>query len=346
MNLKSLFILSGFIFLAGCGTLQVNVDNPVTAPPATKPVLPSYPPTNTITSTATLTPTVTPVPTETLTPSPTPLPAVTIPIAAGKSHTCAVTAARGIRCWGNNEHGQLGDGTTAGSKVPVDVRGLEGVTALTAGWGHTCALTSAGAVWCWGYNKYGELGDGGTQDSSVPLAVSGLDRGVAAIEAGDDHTCAVMKTGAVMCWGYNEYGQLGDGTQISRAQPVAAGGLESGIRSIAAGWGHTCALTEGGGVKCWGNNEYGQLGYGDPDAEFRPAPVDVTGLTSGVGQISADGGSTCALTERRRAAVLGEQQIRPVGERHGGEPIRSRSRLPDWIRAQPGLRRAGIIPAP
>jgi alpha-tubulin suppressor-like RCC1 family protein len=313
MNLKPTLVLGVFLLLAGCGTLQVQVDTPVTAPPTTRPVLPSYPPTHTITPTSTLTPTVTAVPTETLTPSPTPLPDVLVPIAAGKSHTCAVTAARGIRCWGNNEHGQLGDGTTTGSRIPVDVRGLEGVTALTAGWGHTCALTSAGAVWCWGYNKYGELGDGGTQDSAVPLAVTGLDRGVAAIEAGDDHTCAVMISGAVVCWGYNEDGQLGDGTQISRSKPVAAGGFESGIRSIAAGWGHTCALTVGGGVKCWGNNEYGQLGYGSPDSEFRPVPVDVNGQMSGVGLITADGGSTCALTEGGGLRCWGNNKYGQLG---------------------------------
>jgi alpha-tubulin suppressor-like RCC1 family protein len=312
MKLKSLFMLGGLLLLAGCGTLRMEVDTPVTGPTATKLVLPTFPPTFTITPTVTLTPTATSIPTETSTPSPTPLPSVDVPVAAGDSHTCVVTAARGVKCWGNNEHGQLGDGTTTGSNVPVDVSGLEGVTALTAGWSHTCALTSAGAVWCWGYNKYGELGGGGIEDSSVPVAVNGLE-GVAFIEAGDDHTCAVTNSGAVMCWGYNEYGQLGDGTEISRAQPVAVGGLEAGIRSVAAGWGHTCALTASGGVKCWGNNEYGQLGYGDVNATFRPTPVDVTGLGSGVKGITADGGSTCGLMESGGLQCWGNDKYGQLG---------------------------------
>jgi alpha-tubulin suppressor-like RCC1 family protein len=312
MNLKSWLALCGFLLLAGCGTLPADVDNPVTPPLETKIVLPEFPPTFTITPTVTLTPTVTPIPSETQTPSPTPLPAVSIPIAAGSSHTCVVTAARGIECWGNNEHGQLGNGTMTGSNVPVDVRGLEGVTALTAGWAHTCALTSAGAVWCWGSNKYGELGDGGTEDASIPVRVGGLEE-VASIEAGDDHTCAVSISRSLMCWGNNEYGQLGDGTETSRSQPAAVSGLESGIRSVAAGWGHTCALTASGGVKCWGNNEYGQLGYGKKDAAFRPSPVDVAGLENGVREITADGGSACAVTDGGSLQCWGNNKYGQLG---------------------------------
>jgi alpha-tubulin suppressor-like RCC1 family protein len=314
MTARHLLAIGCFSLLAGCGTLQVNIDKQVTAPPATKIVLPEYPPTFTLTPTITATPTVTEIPTPTDTPSPTSIPAVTVPIAAGKNHTCAVTAGLGVKCWGNNEHGQLGDGTTINRPTPVDVRGLGSeVIALTAGWGNTCALTAGGGVWCWGYNQNGELGNGGTIDGNVPTPVSGLESGVKAIESGDDHTCAVTAEGALKCWGFNEYGQLGDGTKISRDLPVAAGGLNAGVQSAAAGWGHTCILTDAGAVKCWGNNEYGQLGYGQ-DAEVRFTPVDVDGLGGGVIAITADGGSNCALIAGGGMRCWGNNQYGQLGD--------------------------------
>ncbi len=116
---------------------------------------------------------------------------------------------------------------------------------------------------CWGDNGYGELGDGkGCGDYCLPVLVRGLGSGVRAISAGGGHTCALTSTGAVKCWGWNTRGQLGDGTTTSRYTPVAVSRLASGVRRISAGGFHTCALTRRGGLKCWGNNFYGQLGDG------------------------------------------------------------------------------------
>jgi alpha-tubulin suppressor-like RCC1 family protein len=266
----------------------------------------------------------TPMPTQTeaeSTQPSTPVPSSTPPvsnkassIAAGHSHTCAVTGSGGVKCWGNNEHGELGNATFSSSLVPVDVTGLRtGVRSVVAGWGHTCALTTSGGVKCWGYNQNGELGNGTNNKSNVPVDVRGLSTGVKSLEAGDDHTCALMESGQVKCWGFNEYGQLGDGTAVNRNAPVDVEGIIPPVVAVAAGWGHTCALTDQGAVKCWGNNHYGQVGDGS-SIENLHTPVNVAGLTYGVTAISADGGHTCALLERSVLVCWGNNKYGQLGD--------------------------------
>ena len=218
-----------------------------------------------------------------------------VAIAAGGAHTCALTSAGAVQCWGSNGFGQLGDNSTTNRLTPVAVSGLSsGVVAIAAGGKHTCAITSAGAVQCWGYNYDGQLGDNTTTNRLTPVAVSGLSSGVVAIAAGASHTCALTSAGAVQCWGYNVVGQLGDNTTTNRLTPVAVSGLSSGVVAIAAGGAHTCALTSAGAVQCWGSNGSGQLG--DNSITNRLTPVTVSGLSSGVVAIAAGGSHTCALT--------------------------------------------------
>ena len=215
-------------------------------------------------------------------------------ISAGHSHTCALMATGGVKCWGFNETGQLGDGTTMDRTIPVDVSGLSsGVEAIAAGGYHTCALMATGGLKCWGHNFHGQLGDSTTMDRTIPVDVSGLSSGVAAISANIRHTCALMATGGVTCWGWNGEGELGDGTRKERHTPVGVSGLSSGVAAISAGYLHTCALMATGGVKCWGNNGWGQLG--DGTTTDRTTPVDVSGLSSGVEAVAAGGYHTCAL---------------------------------------------------
>jgi RHS repeat-associated protein len=235
-----------------------------------------------------------------------------IAVAAGALHTCALTNTGAVKCWGYNNRGQLGNGTTIDSSTPVVVSGLtSGVIAVTAGGYHTCALINTGAVKCWGYNVYGQLGNGATINSSTPVAVSGLTSGVIAIETGILHTCALTSTGAVKCWGYNYSGQLGNGTKNNSSIPVEVSGLVSGVMAIATGVSHTCALTNTGAVKCWGLNNYGQLG--DGTYYNSSTPIVVSGLASGVTVVAGGDSHTCALTSSGMVQCWGRNTAGQAG---------------------------------
>jgi alpha-tubulin suppressor-like RCC1 family protein len=235
-----------------------------------------------------------------------------VAIAAGRYHTCALTSAGGVKCWGYNGSGQLGDGNNANSNVPVNVSGLTGgVVAIASGDAHTCALTSAGAAKCWGNNDKGQLGNGNNTDSNVPVNVSGLTSGVVAIGAGFEHSCASTGVGAAKCWGENYLGQLGNGNNTRSNVPVDVSGLTSGVVAVAVGGYQTCALTSAGGVKCWGDNGYGQLGNGNNSASY--VPVNVSGLSTGVVAIAAGSVHTCALTKAGGAMCWGWNQYGSLG---------------------------------
>jgi hypothetical protein len=198
-------------------------------------------------------------------------------IATGGEHTCALTASGGVKCWGANSSGQLGDGTITDRYTPVQVSGLSsGVSAIANGYYHTCALTNSGGVKCWGSNDNGKLGDGTNDQRNTPIDVSGLGSGVGGIATGGAHTCALTTSGGVKCWGSNQYGELGDGTTTDRYSPVDVSGLSSHGSDIAGGGDHTCALVAGSKIKCWGRDNYGQLGLGA--IIKRLTPVDVVAL--------------------------------------------------------------------
>jgi alpha-tubulin suppressor-like RCC1 family protein len=211
-------------------------------------------------------------------------------VAAGGSHTCALSTAGGVACWGSNAFGQLGDGSTTSRAAPVAIFG-NGVAAIAAGGSHTCALTASGAVLCWGSNKVGQLGDTTITDRLVPTPVAGLGAAVTAIAAGESHTCALTTAGAVKCWGENFYGQLGDNSTSVRLAPVAVSGLASGASLLAAGSAHSCSFAEEDGVRCWGNNAFGQLGDTTTTQRQVPARVLANNLPDAPATIVANAGN-------------------------------------------------------
>jgi len=267
-------------------------------------------------------------------------------ITAGAEHTCALTRAGAAYCWGFNFFGQLGRGFNENGRVdsplPVQVDTFSsGVAQISAGGLHTCAVTTAGAAYCWGWAAYGQVGAGffGSPDNSslptFPFPVQGLSSGVASISAGGRHTCAVTTAGAALCWGANEAGQLGDGTTTDQPGPVQVTGLTSGVVSISAGSQHSCALMQGGSVKCWGDNRHGELGIGRGGLDGSNGslvPLDVVGLPAPAAAIatggsqSNTGGRTCVLTTAGAALCWGSNFL-------GGLGNGSETGLSDYIAA-------------
>jgi alpha-tubulin suppressor-like RCC1 family protein len=267
-----------------------------------------------------------------------------IAVSSGMTHSCAITVNGGAVCWGDNDVGQLGDGTLVSRGPGAQVSGLNiGVTDLSVGMSFSCAV-QFGAAKCWGSNQFGSLGDGTEIDNSKPVQVHGLESGVTAIAAdgsgacavhnggikcwgisvlhspvpvqvsglgseivdvgvGDRHACALTADGEVGCWGDNEYGQLGDGSETARDYPAKVVGLPDIIHSISASENSTCAVTARGAAFCWGDNSIGQLG--DGTAENRAVPVAVLGLESGASSLSISGSMgiyhTCAVINAEAA---------------------------------------------
>lgn len=236
---------------------------------------------------------------------------------AGDS-SCLIDDAGKVWCWGGNQEGELGAGSTeAYSTTPVKVTDLSNVTAIGGNAGHTCAITT-GHVKCWGGNNYGQLGDGPTDNQSSPVSVPGVTTAVQ-VAGSDSHTCALLASGRVTCWGDNSSGELGDGTITP--PPGGGGGETPGIAksdvsiagsdagavgpvmvkdltdatAITVGSDFSCALRAGGSVQCWGYNGYGQLGDGTTDTSA--VPVAVQGLAGKVVQVDAGWYNACALLE-------------------------------------------------
>lgn len=212
-------------------------------------------------------------------------------LAAGSAHACALLSDDTIKCWGHNNHGQLGQGDTdnrgdapgeMGGALPVvDLGSGRYATAVAAGDGHTCVLLDNQSVKCWGYNWNGQLGAGdnnsrGDAPNEMGDALHAIDLGTGrtalSISAGGAHSCALLDTYDVKCWGSNLSGQLGQGDQLQRGDgpnemgdnlPAIDLDTNRTALMISAGGAHTCALLGDFSAKCWGQNAFGQLGQGD-----------------------------------------------------------------------------------
>ncbi len=210
-------------------------------------------------------------------------------ISAGQNHTCAVTSANAVSCWGRNHLGQLGNGTLLDSGVATLVQGLS-AQVIAAGENHTCAILTDGSVKCWGANGFGQLGNGEFANADLPQDVVGVS-GATAVGAGEDHACALV-AGRVKCWGSNESGQLGNGALTNALTPVDVADITTAT-GIAVGGNHSCALLSDGSMKCWGKNKDGQVGNGVKVNTSIPVPV--TGI-AGVTELTGGMSHTCAMT--------------------------------------------------
>lgn len=223
-------------------------------------------------------------------------------IAAGIAHTCVITPEGGVQCWGNNDFGQLGNGTNTSSNIRVDVSGLEGGTTIVAGGNHTCVL-SGGDVWCWGENSEGQLGDGTLLDHNIPVKVL---NNVVDITAGLDYTCAIMAYGKVLCWGNNDQGQLADSTKTDHTRPTLAT-LISGISNMDAGQNKSCGLAGSGLLRCWSGGSSQDIGDIIPGSGVQPE----TGLDVAVNRF---GSVILALIENGVPVTFQSGQFRTISD--------------------------------
>ena len=212
-------------------------------------------------------------------------------LSVGTFHSCALLANGEVKCWGYSGYGELGQGSMVNvgdapnqmgdNLAAIQLGSGRTATAIAAGTYHSCALLDNGQVKCWGANARGQLGNGTIVnvgdvanemgDNLSPIQL-GSGRTATAITAGDSHSCALLDNGQVKCWGYNVYGQLGQGSMVNvgdapneMGDNLAAIQLGSGrtATAIAAGTYHSCALLDNGQVKCWGDNTAGELGQGN-----------------------------------------------------------------------------------
>lgn len=231
-------------------------------------------------------------------------------VSGGQFHSLALESDGTVRSWGWGTSGQLGNGAWASSNVPVDVSNLTDVTAISAGGSHSLALRSDGTVWGWGDNTYGQLGIGVfSTKSNIPVQVLNL-TGVVAIDAGDSCSMALKSDGTVWAWGYNYYGNLGDGTKVNKNLPTQVVDL-SGAVAISAGKGHSLALLQDLTARAWGYNSQGALG--DETWTQSLVPVQVSGFSGGV-SVSAGGWHSLGLKGDGAVEAWGDDYYGELGD--------------------------------
>jgi len=212
-------------------------------------------------------------------------------LAANGGHTCALLESGEAQCWGNNRYGQLGDGTTEDRTTPASVIGLHNTQALAAGGNHTCAIAGNGKMLCWGWNFFRQLGYAERSRQAEPVPAMELPVRVVDMGLGWQHTCVVLESGEIACWGANEYGQVWNNWQSM--QPVDVCGQTQVANPLDSGGFHSCAIKADGSTICWGSNEEGQLGVGT--RKPYAGAVTVENLGTDVISVATGGNQSCAL---------------------------------------------------
>jgi hypothetical protein len=248
-------------------------------------------------------------------------------LSAGEAHTCGIDLSQRAWCWGRNAEGQLGRGSLSAFFPATPVNTTDLFKVVSVGGLHTCAITVGGGGRCWGYNAAGQLGDGSNATSAELVAVPGAFRTDPLVifhspdpdfplppgpfvAAGYDHSCAITVGGPTLCWGLNEYGQVGDGTTVNRASPVTVAGGHA-FAAVTAGLRHTCALDTEGAAWCWGDDTYGELGDGTHVASATPVAV-AGGLR--FAYLKAGELSTCGVTSAGVGYCWGDNEYGQLGD--------------------------------
>ena len=267
-------------------------------------------------------------------------------LSVGDHFNCALLDNTAVKCWGRNNYGQLGQEHTRslgdqanemGGDLPgIDLSNSAKASALVSGKYHTCVLLDDDTVKCWGYNQHGQLGQGhtdhlgddsGEMGDNLPVVDFGTGRYALALDAGEFHTCALLDNGEVKCWGRNNYGQLGQGNTASRGDqpgemgaalaPVDLGNVGSAV-AIAVGGNQSCAQMLDGSWKCWGYNSYGQLGLGDTGNRGTSGSHmgdNLPRLDFGTGRTALE----LHMEENHACALLDDNTIKCWGRDHAGQ---------------------------
>jgi alpha-tubulin suppressor-like RCC1 family protein len=236
-------------------------------------------------------------------------------ISAGNEHTCGIdnmTAAGQLKCWGSNDHGQLGNGNQIDSLSPQVIDGNQGYKKVVVGSAHTCGLTTGNLVKCWGRNNFGQLGTGNNTDAHIPVSVDGAVQYKDVSTAGTS-TCAVTQAGLLKCWGNNNFGVLGDGTTLNRDAPVV---IDSSVsyKTVSVGELHTCAITEADVLKCWGHNAFYELGDGTAATRFLPVIIDSGTSYLKIAPSKVSSYHTCGITLAGKLKCWGNNDYGQLGD--------------------------------
>jgi alpha-tubulin suppressor-like RCC1 family protein len=233
-------------------------------------------------------------------------------IGAGSSHSCGVRADGKLFCWGEPVAESVVEPGSGKSRLGRLIEGLPPVAQVDAGTDFTCVRTVEGAVWCWGANDVGQLGDGTTEPRLTPQPVDGLTN-VTHLAVGDRHVC-VVAGGILKCWGDNLSQQLGISNLFFERSltPITGPTILPGIAQLEAGERYTCVRTTGGAVRCWGANDFGQLGRGFTN-DSMVIPSDVQGLAAGAIDVAAGSDHACAVLAGGAALCWGRNVVGQLG---------------------------------